>query len=377
MFPRQRLDAEQIRDSLLQAAGLLDETLGGPPVYPPQPAMANQAGFNENTWKTSENPRDQNRRSVYIYVKRNNPYPLLDTFDWANPQSVHGKREVTTTAPQALALINSDLVYSWSQVLAGRAIREAGEKDNKRVARLFEILYAREPSKEETKTLLAFLDSQEKLLAAQLAEGKKIVAPDGYGENPQVGVELDQLYKTLYGRERGSLREGRAGRRSSRSSRSRRAARRAADAPRPKLRSTRMRRAPRPSSTWRTRSRTRTNSATASNYSGNHHDTQYISQRSSHRRRPRCWRPGARRTARRAARSRSQAAANYIDPLAPKQPHFPGEGEIGDLAAHGRRAEHARPVRLQAAADQAARPAAAGVVLARTSRPRPTAAWAR
>ncbi len=113
---------------------------------------------------------------------------------------MHGKREVTTTAPQALALINSDLVYGWSQVLAGRAIREAGDKDNKRVARLFEILYAREPSKEETKTLLAFLDSQEKLLAAQLAEGKTIVAPDGYGENPQVGVELDQLYQTLYGR---------------------------------------------------------------------------------------------------------------------------------------------------------------------------------
>src|SRR5678815_1904682 len=94
-------------------------------------AMANQAGFNENTWKTSENPRDQNRRSVYIYVKRNNPYPLLDTFDWANPQTVHGKREVTTTAPQALALINSDLVYGWSQVLAGRVIREAGPKDSK------------------------------------------------------------------------------------------------------------------------------------------------------------------------------------------------------------------------------------------------------
>jgi len=201
VFPRQRLDAEQIRDSLLQAAGLLDETIGGPPVYPPQPAFANQAGFNENTWKTSENPRDHNRRSVYIYVKRNTPYPLLDTFDWANPQSVHGKREVTTTAPQALALINGDLVYSWSQVLAGRAIREAGDKDNKRVARLFEILYAREPTKDETKTLLSFLDNQEKLLAAQLAEGKEIVAPDGYGENPQVGAELDQLYKTLYGRD--------------------------------------------------------------------------------------------------------------------------------------------------------------------------------
>ncbi len=204
MFPRQRLDAEQIRDSLLQAAGLLDETVGGPPVYPPAPSFANQAGFNENTWKTSENPRDQNRRSVYIFVKRNNPYPLLDTFDWANPQSVHGKREVTTTAPQALALVNSELVYGWSQVLAGRVLREA-EKDPARIERLYEILYARKPTKDETRTLLAFLDNQSKLLSAQLAEGKPIVAPDGFGEKPEVGVDVAKLYKTLLRPRAGSL----------------------------------------------------------------------------------------------------------------------------------------------------------------------------
>jgi hypothetical protein len=200
VFPRQRLDAEQIRDSLLQAAGLLDETLGGPPVMPPQPPMPSQAGFGENAWKVSESPRDQNRRSVYIFVKRNNPYPLLDTFDWANPQTVHGKREVTTTAPQALALINSDLVYSWSQVLAGRVIGEAGEKDGARIARLFEILYSRQPSKDETRVLLAFLDSQQKLLLAQAAEGKPIVQPEGFGENPRVNQEVDRLYQALYGR---------------------------------------------------------------------------------------------------------------------------------------------------------------------------------
>jgi len=200
VFPRQRLDAEQIRDSLLQAAGLLDETLGGPAVMPPQPTLPNQAGQNENTWKVSDNARDHNRRSVYVFVKRNNPYPLLDTFDWANPQTVHGRREVTTTAPQALALINSDLVYGWSQVLAGRALREGGTKDAARIARLFEILYSREPNKDETKALLAFLDNQQKLLATQLAAGKPIVAPDGFGDNPQVGVDVDQLFETLYGR---------------------------------------------------------------------------------------------------------------------------------------------------------------------------------
>jgi hypothetical protein len=132
-------------------------------------------------------------------VKRNNPYPLLDTFDWANPQVVHGKREVTTTAPQALALINSDLVFGWSQVLAGRVLRES-EKDATRIAGLFEVLYSRQPTKQETQTLLAFLDNQEKLLAAQIAAGKPVVAPVE-DVNPEVGVEVDQLFKTLYGRD--------------------------------------------------------------------------------------------------------------------------------------------------------------------------------
>jgi hypothetical protein len=86
-------------------------------------------------------------------------------------------------------------------VLAGRVIREAGDKEAARVRRLFEILYAREPSKQETAKLIAFLDNQEKVLAAQLAAGKPIVAPDGYGRDPKVGLELDQLYRSLYGRD--------------------------------------------------------------------------------------------------------------------------------------------------------------------------------
>jgi hypothetical protein len=53
VFPRQRLDAEQIRDSLLQAAGLLDETIGGPPVYPPQPPWPTRQG----STKTPGRPR--------------------------------------------------------------------------------------------------------------------------------------------------------------------------------------------------------------------------------------------------------------------------------------------------------------------------------
>ena len=195
-FPRQRLDAEQIRDSLLYAAGLLEEKVGGPSVYPPVPANFD----NRNAWKVSESQADQHRRSAYIFVRRNTPYPLLDTFDWANPQLVHGRREVTTTAPQALALANSDLVFEWSKALAGRVIREAGESETARIDRLYQIAFGRAADKTEKDALLAFLDKQEKVVANQLATGKKVVAPIGARDTGAVKEKVEGLFKTLYGR---------------------------------------------------------------------------------------------------------------------------------------------------------------------------------
>ncbi|HEY8975794.1 MAG TPA: DUF1549 and DUF1553 domain-containing protein, partial [Burkholderiaceae bacterium] len=199
-FPRQRLEAEEIRDSLLEASGLLEDKLGGPAVFPPLPA-GTQAP-NRNFWITSDNPHDANRRSVYVFIRRNLPYPLLDTFDWANPQIVHNKRDVTTTAPQALALINSDLVYGWSKALAGRVIKEQPKaSDSARIDRVYEILYSRKPDAFEKTRLLAFLKTQQELEARQLAGGKKVNLPEGYGVAPSLESQVDRLYKVAYGRE--------------------------------------------------------------------------------------------------------------------------------------------------------------------------------
>ena len=198
-YPRQRLEAEEIRDSLLEASGLLEDKLGGPSVFPPLPAGT--AAPNRNFWITSDNPHEVNRRSVYVFIRRNLPYPLLDTFDWANPQIVHNKRDVTTTAPQALALINSDLVYSWSKALAGRVIQETPKGDDAaRIARAYEILYGRQPDTFEKARLLKFLDSEEAVQARKIAAGKKVNLPDGYGVTPTVTAQVDKLYQAAYGR---------------------------------------------------------------------------------------------------------------------------------------------------------------------------------
>ncbi|RFP09513.1 MULTISPECIES: DUF1549 and DUF1553 domain-containing protein [unclassified Duganella] len=183
VYPRKRLEAEEIRDSLLAASGKLEDKIGGPAVFPPVPANFN-AG---NLWTPSADPAEQNRRSVYVFVRRSVPYPLMQSFDLADPSHAHHKRDVTTTPLQALTLFNSDVVFGWSQALAGRVIREAGKDESAQLNRLYEILFARAPNKSEKAALKDFLDKEEKIILAKNAEGKfEIAVPSGLNEKQQV-----------------------------------------------------------------------------------------------------------------------------------------------------------------------------------------------
>ncbi|MGQ3055937.1 MAG: DUF1549 and DUF1553 domain-containing protein [Nevskia sp.] len=178
VFPRRRLDAETIRDSLLVASGSLTEKIGGPSVFPPVPSNL----YTGNAWKVSTEKDDWNRRSLYIFTRRSIPYPLLQPFDIANTQQAHAKRDITTTPLQALTLFNSEIVFDWSKALAGRVLRERGGSASAQLDGLFEIAYARKPDKQEKTTLLAFLDSQEKVLKTQAANGK-------FAVNVPIGLE--------------------------------------------------------------------------------------------------------------------------------------------------------------------------------------------
>ncbi len=177
VFPRQRLEAEEIRDSVLAAAGKLDDDkVGGPSVFPPVPKGLNPG----NAWQVSKDTQDFNRRSLYIFTRRAVPYPLLEAFDMASPQQAHSKRDVTTTPLQALTLYNDDQVFQWSRSLAGRVVRETGSDDSARIARLYQVLFGRNPDGTEKETLLAFLDSHEKVIKDQAGDGKQqLVLPVG------------------------------------------------------------------------------------------------------------------------------------------------------------------------------------------------------
>jgi hypothetical protein len=185
VYPRKRLEAEEIRDALLYASGKLDPTIGGPAVFPQVPSnltagntLANGGG--NTLWEVSKDEKDFNRRSIYTFVRRSLPYPLTASFDPADSSHPHHRRDVTTTPLQALTLFNSDIVVGWSQALAGRIISEAGKSEEAQLDRLYQILFSRKPDSSEKSALKTFLKNETKVIQAKTWTNKfEVAVPTG------------------------------------------------------------------------------------------------------------------------------------------------------------------------------------------------------
>ena len=125
--PQQRLTAEMIRDQALVASGLLDTTMGGPPVMPPQPAGVWNSVYNDDKWIDATGP-NRYRRAVYTFVKRTSGYPSFLTFDASDRDTTLPRRIPTNTPLQALVTLNDPVYYEAARALAQRAIKETAFK---------------------------------------------------------------------------------------------------------------------------------------------------------------------------------------------------------------------------------------------------------
>ena len=159
-----RLEGEVIRDEMLQVSGLLNEKMHGPGVYPPLPAgiLATRGG-----WKDNESAEEADRRSVYIFVRRNMRYPMIEVFDMPDTHESCARRDVTTTAPQALELLNNELVLDWSRSLARKVANDSGLTAEETVNRAFRLTFSRAPSEREKRIALDFLGRQEKIAGSK------------------------------------------------------------------------------------------------------------------------------------------------------------------------------------------------------------------
>jgi hypothetical protein len=160
---RRRLDAESIRDAMLQVSGMLTDERGGPGVMPPLPPELVETLL-KGQWVTSPRAADHDRRSVSLFARRNLRYPLFEVFDRPDANASCAVRNRSTTPTQSLLLLNSELALQAAQHLAGEILRESTDIETP-VDRLFRRAFARRPTFEETKRIHSFiLDEQSALL---------------------------------------------------------------------------------------------------------------------------------------------------------------------------------------------------------------------
>jgi Protein of unknown function (DUF1549)/Protein of unknown function (DUF1553)/Planctomycete cytochrome C len=141
-----RLDAEAIRDEMLAVSGRLNLEMGGPGMFPRLSAEVLETESRPGFGWGQSSLAERSRRSIYIYIKRTLMIPFLETFDYTNTAESLGTRPITTVAPQALLLLNSEFANEQAQALAERVRREAGADRTSEINRVFRLALGRSPT---------------------------------------------------------------------------------------------------------------------------------------------------------------------------------------------------------------------------------------
>ena len=145
---RKRLEAEPLRDALLAVADTLQRDRGGPGVMVPLPAPVLKT-VREDHWKVDPNPARHFRRSIYLFVRRNLRLPFFEAFDRPDAQASCPSRHVSTTAPQALHALNSDLLLAAARAFAGFLFAAEPDDARRRLDLCFRRALARSPTDTE------------------------------------------------------------------------------------------------------------------------------------------------------------------------------------------------------------------------------------
>jgi hypothetical protein len=174
----QRIEAEILRDSMLFVSGTLNSEMFGPafkaPVAPEAIQARNMKDPYPNDLKDTPATR---RRSVYMFHKRVVQQPLMQAFDGPDAAASCGRRENTTVAPQALALLNDKFVRARALDFAQRVEKEAGAPAGGQVRLAWRLALGREPTASEVESGTAFLQARRQQRATRAADQAQAEAP--------------------------------------------------------------------------------------------------------------------------------------------------------------------------------------------------------
>ncbi|MBM3774484.1 MAG: DUF1553 domain-containing protein, partial [Acidobacteria bacterium] len=152
---RLRLPAELVRDSALQASGLLWPLVGGESIRPPQPEGIADLAYSLK-WKETAG-RARYRRGIYLHVQRTAQYPLLMNFDAPDRTVTCSRRENSNTPLQALNLLNDPVFTEAADALAARILEEGGGNQSERIDFAYQVALARKPDPGERDALASYL----------------------------------------------------------------------------------------------------------------------------------------------------------------------------------------------------------------------------
>ena len=169
---RRRLEAEAMRDAVLLISGALDRRRGGMtlPIDTPESVIMGQPPFLDPKVELGESRRY--RRTVYLPTLRKSQLvdlDLLNLFDFPDPNTVTGRRDVTTVPTQALYLMNSPFLKEQSELAAGALLEKRGASDDERVAAFLLRALGRPARADEVKRALAFLEEAAQELGRETA----------------------------------------------------------------------------------------------------------------------------------------------------------------------------------------------------------------
>jgi hypothetical protein len=169
---RRRLEAEAIRDAILATAGSINREVGGPSVKVPLEPEVYDLIFTEDEpsglWPVTSDTKQHNRRTIYLFVKRNVRIPMLETFDQPDTLNSCAARPVSTFAPQSLILMNGPFAREQSRILSDALVRSAGPDHKAQIELLYRRAYGRLPTAAETNLCRAFLTRQSSRALADL-----------------------------------------------------------------------------------------------------------------------------------------------------------------------------------------------------------------
>jgi hypothetical protein len=161
-FSRRRLEAEEVRDAVLQATGSLNLRMGGRPVVPPlsKEELFNMIGRTGDAWVVTADVSEHGRRSAYLIQRRTFRMPMMEVFDAPETMVTCPGRDSSTTAPQSLTLLNGSFVVEEAGRLAARLVAAHRDDERAMIEAVWRHVLSRDPTGEEAASATHFLRAQ-------------------------------------------------------------------------------------------------------------------------------------------------------------------------------------------------------------------------